>query len=97
MTFQDFIAQHRSVEGFDNPRDDDFCILHAIELARRHPDAETTADLLRAARRELRVAQLPFAVQDMLLRLRSLYDLALMTGMDLEIVRPARRGIGLEN
>ena len=59
MTFREFIASHRQVVA-GRPADlrsPDFDILHAIEFARRHPEADTLDGLLGAARAELRIVE----------------------------------------
>lgn len=62
MTFRDFLALHARVEGFDDLGDPDVTILHALELAHRHPGARVLADLREAALRELRAEVLPQGV-----------------------------------
>ena len=101
MTFAEFIALHRCVapgrpEDVLNP---DFDVLHAIELARRHPEVETLEDLVDAARsesRRLRRHYLADLVRDRLKRLWALYQIADALGCQFEgPPKHRRRQIGL--
>lgn len=74
MTFRDFLALHARVEGFDDLGDPDVTILHALELARRNPDADSLAGLLVAACAELRRERLPDPLRQQIERLWALYD-----------------------
>ncbi len=91
MTFREFIASHRQVVA-GRPADlrsPDFDILHAIEFARRHPEADTLDGLLGAARAELRIVErMPPGIYVELGRLFSLYLAAADTSS-------GRRRIGL--
>ena len=88
MTFAEFIDRHVDHGGLTKAEPGGYTILHAIELARRHPEAETTEDLVRIARRELRVVALPWDVNEMLIRLFALYRIALNTDQYLFPVKP---------
>ena len=88
MTFAEFIDKHIDHGGLTKAEPGGYTILHAIELARRHPEAETRDALAAVARRELRAISLPADVSEMLVRLFALYRIALKTDQYIFPVKP---------